>query len=255
MREQLLDIVKHTGGLGFIDIVKLTGKEVDGEKTISIEAVDNDRTVVVKGNFFNTEKNTSAIEGLYGEYGMGNLTLLNGLLNYPNFKTDGAKITVISRDRNGVNTPEEIQFVDEQKQKATYRLTSKDLVPDQPSYIGKSWDIDFTPSNSKIAEFGQLSSIYSSQESYFSVRTIDNELRFYIGEEESSSHRAFLVMDTDVKGKLAGELYWPINQILSILKLGKDENPEIKITSRGAFQINISSPFASYSFILPARKR
>lgn len=255
MREQLIDIVRHTGGLGFIDIVKLTGKTEDGTKTISIEAVDNDRTVVVKGKFLNTDKNTTAVDGLYGEYGMGNLNLLNGLLNYPNFKTDGAKISVVSRDRNGVDTPEEIQFVDEQKQKATYRLTSKDLVPDQPFYVGKAWDVDFTPSQSKIAEFGQLSSIYSSQESYFSVKTVDNELRFYIGEEESSSHRAFLVMDTNVKGKLSGELFWPINQILGILKLGKDENPEIKITSRGAFQINISSPYASYSYILPARKR
>ena len=46
LRDVLLDIVKHTHSLGFIQAVKL---ESTDEGT-SVEAMDDDRTVVLKGN-------------------------------------------------------------------------------------------------------------------------------------------------------------------------------------------------------------
>ena len=50
MRDVLLDIVKHTHSLGFIQAVKVNGG--DGTAT-EIEAMDDDRTVVLKGKLHN----------------------------------------------------------------------------------------------------------------------------------------------------------------------------------------------------------
>lgn len=246
MRETILDIVRHTGSLGFIDTVKVTGTDEDTR----VEAMDGERTVIIKAKLLKTEEN------LKGEFGMSHLNLLQGLLTYANFKTDGASIEVKRRERQGKGlVPEEIVFKDEKGQTASYRLMSSDLIPEQAKFLGTAWDVVVEPSVSKIKEFQALAGLYGSFENYFMVKTVDNELRFYIGDEGSSMHRAFLTIAEDVEGKLAGDLHWPIQQVLSILKLGQDENLKLQFSGRGALQITMTSPHAEYNFILPARKK
>lgn len=245
MRETILDIVKHTGGLGFIDTVKVTGDD----STTVIEAMDNDRTVIIKAKLLKPETL------LKGEFGMSHLPLLQGLLNYANFKADGASISVKRRDRNGKDTPDEIVFRDEQGQTASYRLMSSEVIPDQAKFLGTNWDVVVDPSQSKVKEFSSLAGLYGAFENYFMVKTVDGELKFFIGDEGSSSHRASLTIETDVTGTLAGDLHWPINQVLSILKLGIDENLKLQFSGRGALQITMTSAHAEYNFILPARKK
>ena len=46
MRETLLDIVKHVVGVNNVDTVKVTGTK---ESTL-VEAMDNERTVIIKAN-------------------------------------------------------------------------------------------------------------------------------------------------------------------------------------------------------------
>lgn len=246
MRETILDIVKHTGSLGFIENVKITGSSNE----TMVEAMDNDRTVIIKANLLKADPT------LEGEFGMGHLSLLQGLLTYPNFKTDGASIDVQRRERPGRGVvPEEITFKDEKGQTASYRLMSTDLLPEQAKFLGTQWDVEVDPSVSKIKEFQALAGLYGSFESYFLAKTVDGELRFYIGDEGSSMHRAFLTIAEGVDGTLGGDLHWPIAQVLSILKLGQDENLKLQFSSRGALQITMTSPHAEYRFILPARKK
>ena len=246
MRETILDIVKHTGSLGFIEAVKVTGTD---EETV-VEAMDNDRTVIIKANLLNPNAD------LKGEFGMSHLSLLQGLLTYPNFKADGASMTVNRRERQGKGlVPEEIEFKDEKGQTASYRLMSSDIIPEQAKFLGTAWDVEVDPSVSKIKEFQALAGLYGSFESYFCAKTVDGELRFYIGDEGSSMHRAFLTIEEGVTGNLGGDLHWPIAQVLSILKLGIDENLKLQFSGRGALQITMTSGQAEYRFILPARKK
>jgi len=251
MRETLQDIVKHTGDLGFIETVKINGGD---EKTL-IEAMDNDRTVIVKGALLQVDTD------LKGEFGMSNLGLLKGLVTNALFKSDEATISVKRRERNGVQTPEEIVFSGlGGKTGGTYRLMAKDLVPEQAKFLGTQWDVEVDPSQSKLKELQALAGLYSSFENYFMVKTVandegKNELRFYIGDEGSSMHRAFLTLHEDVEGTLGGDLHWPIDRVLSILKLGADENLKLQFSSRGALQITMTSATAKYEFILPAKKK
>jgi hypothetical protein len=251
MRETIQDIVKHTGGLGFIETVKITGSE---EETL-VEAMDNERTVIVKGKLLTPETN------LKGEFGMSNLSLIQGLVGSALYKGDGVSVDVKRRERNGKQVPEEISFHNATtKSSASYRLMATDLIPEQAKFLGTQWDVEVDPSASKLKELQALATLYSQFESYFTVKTVKsdegkNELRFYIGEEGSSMHRAFLTINDDVEGTLGGDLHWPIQSVLSILKLGAEENLKLQFSSRGALQITMTSATAEYRYILPARKK
>lgn len=248
MRDVISDIVKHTGGLGFIDIVKITGSE---EET-KIEAMDNDKTVIVKG------KLNEPLAEFAGEFGMSNLSLIKGLVDHASFKTDGAKVEVV-RETDPTNSaqqiPTEMVFIDEQGQNASYRFMSSQLVPSQAKFLGTSWDITIKPSKSKISEFASFAGLYSSFETLFMVDVRDGNLRFNIGDPNGNSHKASIIIEKDVKGKMSTGLYWPISQVLNILKLGIDENVTMNFSSKGALMIEISNNISNYQYILPAKKR
>lgn len=248
MRKLILDIVKHTGGLGFIDVVKVTG-DPDNKSTL-IECMDEEKTVIVKGYLKNHEP------AFDGTFGMSRLNVLKGFAEFPNYKSDDAKITVKTRERNGDKYPEEIVFTDPQGQTSRYRLMNADIVPNQAKFVGADWNVTFVPTKSKIQEFSQLAGIMSQFETYFLPKTVDNQVRFYIGEEQSASHGTFVIMDDENDGKLTTDLYWPIQQVLSILKLDNNaENTTISIANAGAMQIEIESEFANWVYLLPARMK
>ena len=152
MREQLLDILKHTNGLGsFIEIVKVTGTE---DKTL-FEAIDKDKTIIVKASL------KSAIPDFEGEFGMMNLPLLQGLLNHAPYKAEKASIEVKTADKGG-KTPVEITLKNEHgKNPATYRFVGSNLIPSQATMKNSNWDIVFEPTDSKIQEFASLAILYA----------------------------------------------------------------------------------------------
>lgn len=243
MRDALLDIIKHTGGLGFVDTVKITGTK---DQTI-VEAIDKDRTMIIKGKLHSSE------ETLAGEFGIGNMTNLQQLLAH--FNGD-AKITVdykVGGDKK--KNPSALQFTDAQKQKAIFRLVGLDYVPDQPKFLGATWDVVVKPNKSKIAELASMVSIMGGVDTYFTAKVAKNELQFWIGSEESATNSMFIKVSEELEDVKSFEMDWPHTQIMSILKLGVEEQPEIHISNKGAMLINIKSKLGEYNYILPARKR
>lgn len=247
MREVLLDLIRHTGGLGFLDTVKVFGT---ADKT-EIESMDNDRTVILKATL------KTPVPDLVGEFGMTRFNILQGFLGFANYRTDSSSIRIKTKERAGGKTvPEELVFSDGQGQSSTYRFMSADLIPEQAKFLGTSWDVEVEPSRSKILEFIQMSSILNSIEHYFLVKTVDNSLRFYIGDEQAATDRACVIIEPDLKtGTLSGELYWDSVPIAPILKLGLDENVKLHFSNRGALQISMSSSLADYKFICPAKRK
>ena len=59
LKDVLLDVVKHTNGLGFIEAVKIEGTASE----TSISAMDVDRTVMLYGQLHNA---VSEFEGTFG---------------------------------------------------------------------------------------------------------------------------------------------------------------------------------------------
>lgn len=244
MRDQITDITKKIGGLGFVETVKVTGT-TDETK---IEAIDNDKTVIIKA------KLTAAAPDLVGTFGISNLPLLSGLLNFASYKTDGATFTV--KRRQDGSAPEAFEFADESgRGRAVVRLMNGNLVPDQPVVADIKWDVTFTPSKSKIQEFSALAGLYSQFDQYFGVKSEDGQLILSIGDPNSSTHNASMVFADEITGELKGELLWPINQFLSILKMGDGHDYTVSLTTKGAMEVKVTTEQAEYRYILPARRR
>jgi hypothetical protein len=65
----LLDIVKHTAGLGLIQTIKI----VSTDKKTTLDAMDPDKTVILQATMH------SPVTEFEGEFGMGNLGYLSSL--------------------------------------------------------------------------------------------------------------------------------------------------------------------------------
>ena len=81
MIDILKDIVKHTHGLGFLDLVKITG---DSKET-GIDSMAEDRSVILQGSFHKPQAEMS------GTFGMPQLGKLDIHLKCPEYK-EKAKI-------------------------------------------------------------------------------------------------------------------------------------------------------------------
>jgi hypothetical protein len=245
MRNELRDIVKHTGGaLGFIEIVKVIGSDTATE----IESLASDKSVIIKGHLIDP------LADLKGVFGLTNLGLLKQLVEFPNYKTDGATVSVKYRDRGGENIAEEIIFKDEAGSKDHYRLMAKEVIPEQPKFLGASWNVEIAPTKSMIKEFAQRAGMYSSQETHFQINTVDGDLVIFFGDPEAASHKGTMVFEKGVLGTLRAPLAFPISQTLQILRLSDGADCTMSITDKGALQIAIESGLAVYNYILPSKK-
>lgn len=248
MREILSDIVKHTGSLGFLNTVKITG---DDEKTI-VESMDEDKTVVLKGELKTT------VPDFEGTFGLYNLDLLGQYVAYAPFKADDATIEVSRRKRGEEEFPEKVTFKSGSGTEVVYRFMSQDLLPEQHKLRQDiPWDIDFEPTKQKISEFSQLSNMLSKYEDTFNVAVDDDKkLHILLGDKLGSSHAGSIVFAEDIEGEMNDELYWPVQQTLSILKLGAaDGCVSVKFAKIGALMISIVSDHGEWKYILPGRKK
>lgn len=245
MQAAIKDVVKKIGGLGFVEVIKVTGSDTETK----IEAVDNDKTVIIKAKLNETQ------ESLKGSFAISQLPLLQGLLNFASYQTEASTFNVKRREKDGKSAPEEFEFRDDTGLGSNFRVMDGNLAPEQPLVADIKWDITFVPSKSKIQEFSSLAGLYSQFDQFFSVKTKDGNVVLAIGEEGSATHRASMVFATEIVGELKGELLWPIAQFLSILKMADGHDFTVNVTSKGAMQVAVQTEQAAYQYILPARRR
>lgn len=247
MRKILTDLLKHTLPLNTFEILNVKGND----ECTMIESLSGDKTIIFKAYLKNNVPEFS------GEFGIGNLGILKGLLNFAPFKSENSTITVKKELRNDEDVPIRIIFTDEDKRPAHFALVSKDVLPPQPKMVDLNWEVKIEPTTSKIKELMEMASIFSSTEDFFHVKTKDNELRFYIGDEEKSNHHSYVVFSKDINNGECSGLNWYISQILSILKLIDNNtlNTSISISNKGAMQISLETENAVYYYNLPASLR
>ena len=245
IKSALLDIVSHTAGLGIIENIKVTGSK----KSTHLAAMDLERTVIL-----NAELHTH-LDEFEGEFGMGNLNLLNNLTRFSNYQGDDATIAIDRQERNGVDVPTTISFKDTNGNKDQYRFMSKEIV-DQAmrvaTFKGATWNIEIEPSLKSINQLSEVASVYAGIEPAFTVKTEENNLVFEVGSNEGGilGRRIFA---ENIDGTLSMQWSWPLATFLSILKLGG--TTKVKFSDQGACQIDIDSGIANYTYILPALSR
>jgi hypothetical protein len=240
MKDYLQDIVQHTHSLGIIELVKIVG---DSNIT-TIEAVGEERTVIVSAQFHNP------VPEFIGTFGMPNLGKLNTILNIPEYKDD-ARLTITKKDDgapNGIHFENSIGDF-----KNDYRFMSAEIVNDKLKTVkfkGVKWGVEIEPSVASIQRL-KFQAMANSDETTFIARTENNNLVFYFGDH--SSHAGNFVFAHDIAGSLTKAWSWPVSAVISIL--GLSGNKMIRFSDEGATQITVDSGLAVYNYILPAQQK
>lgn len=244
--DSLKDIIKHTGGLGFIEMVKLVGTATDAK----IEAIDADKTVVIFGEM------KHPVEGIATTVGISRIPVLKGYIDFPPFSGDKASTVIVLENRAGVDLPSEVKFSSGAGHVSNYRFMSETMVNEQikvPPFKGATWDVTITPEKKRIAELSYFQGVHGGQEKRFTVTVDNGTLIFNVG--AGVSDRSVVPFASNVTGKLKHQWSWPLAQVLAILKLADtSENATIYFSDMGAMKIDIESAFGKYSYILPAGK-
>ena len=244
MREYLNDLVYHTNTLGVFDKVKIS---VEND-VVHFEAVDDDKTIILNGKFKGNVKEFA------GVFGISDMNRLGSLLNHPNFVHENAKLTIGTKDQDGVAVPTEINFENKELYtKAQHRLASAEMLP-EAKFKGTEWEVEFSPDKSKINEFLSFAAIENGREEYFMPKVENGKLMIYFGEQNASTHSSKMCFATEVKKDISKDLYWKIDDTVAVLKLSKQQ-PVISITGKGALQIKVASEFGEYRYILRAHKK
>jgi hypothetical protein len=234
------DIVKHTAGLGFIEMVKVIGSD----KEAKIEAIDADKTVVIFGDMYQpiTDINTTI--------GLSRLAVLKGNMEIHSEST----IEVVKETKGNVDTPVEIKFDNKAGLVANYRFMSETMINEQikvPPFRGATWNLTITPTKKAINTLSTYMGILGGFEKRFIVSIEKGTLYFSIG--NGPTDRATVPFATGVTGTLKQWSY-PLSQVLSILKLADAADCKMNFSDMGALKIDIDSGIGKYSYIVPAGK-
>lgn len=243
MKDILQDIVSHTQNLGFLTTVKVTGTE---ERT-TVNSMADDRSVIM-------EAETGApYADMVGVFGMPQLNKLKYLLDGPEYRDD-AKITIITADRNGETIPVGIHFENKDSDfKNDYRFMNAEIINEKMKTVkfrGVKWDVAVSPSVAAVTRFNFQAGA-NSEHPTFLAKTEGGNLKFIFG--DASTHGGEFIFAQNVAGKLDRGWMWPVQPILSILKIADVNNTKMDLSNEGAIMITLDSGLATYKYIIPAQ--
>jgi hypothetical protein len=244
MKDQLLDIVQHTHGLGVIDLVKVVGTDSE----TNVNAIAEDRSVIVEAKF------NGPVSEFVGTFGMPNLGKLNTILNITEYKEDAELSITKKKDAEGNDQPDGIHFENKVGDfKNDYRFMSANVVNDKLKTVkfkGVKWGVEVSPTNLSIQRL-KFQASANSEETTFIAKTHNGELKFYFGDH--SSHAGDFTFAIGVTGSLSKAWSWPINVVISILSLPGDKI--LRISDEGAAQITVDSGIAVWNYTIPAQTK
>jgi hypothetical protein len=244
MRDVLSDIVKHSYGL--FDVIKIIGSE----KETTLLAKDKKQVQFLSGTI-----KVPAPE-LRGEFGISNLGLLKGLLDFPSYRSESASLTVKHRPWSGGETVEHFEFRDGKGGRAVMRCMSPDQVAGSGLAANINWTVSVVPSKSKVAEFQQMSSLISEVDKTFGAFIQDGNLIFSFGQDTSSTHYATVVFAEGVDapdGALTPGYSWEVGPFLQTLKLSA-EDATVRVSARGIISTEIETEIGVYRYYLRASR-
>jgi|TARA_B100000929_G_C15507489_1_gene419242 hypothetical protein len=248
MRDILKDIVKHTHSLGIIQAAKLT---TDEEGT-AIDAMDEDRTVVLMGKLH------KPVPEFEGKFGLGRLGVLSGLLSYTSEDKEGnpivADVKVGTESRNGEDVTTELNFSMPGGFDSSYRVIVSELVDAQiktASFKGAVWNVEIMPSQKAVKDLQYFAGILGAFDPLLTARTVNGNLVFFIG--DSSTDKVELPFASNVEGELKTGWSFPLSTVLTILRLSETSTTTMKISDQGAMMIKVDSGLGVYEYILPAK--
>lgn len=243
MKDYLLDLIEHTVTVGNMDVIKITGTDVESK----INAVTEGNTVIIEGQF------NSPIADFIGVFGMPNLGKLKTILSFDDYD-ETSRISVKRIDKSGVLVPEAIHFETSVGDFVNdYRLMSEMVVSDKVknvSFKGAVWNCEFSPSVASILRLKKQAQA-NSEEPQFTTKIENNDLKVYFG--DTATHSGNFVFHAGVGGSMTRAWQWPVAQVINILSLSGDKT--MKISDQGVAEITVDSGLAVYRYLIPAQSK
>jgi hypothetical protein len=243
MKDNLLDLIEYTHGLGIIDLVKINGTATLTE----INAIADDKSVIVSG----TTK--TPVADFIGTFGMPNLGKLKTILSFDDYDAS-ATIGMTQKQVDGVDVPQAIHFATKNNDFVNdYRLMSKALIEEKVrnvTFKGAAWDVEFEPTIAGILRLKKQAQA-NSEELNFTTKTEGGDLKIFFG--EPSTHSGNFVFQPGITGTLSRTWQWPVKVFLSIMDLPGDKT--VRISDQGAAEITVDSGYTIYQYLLPAQAK
>ena len=243
MKDNLLDLIEYTYGLGIIDLVKIVGTA----QVTEIGAIAEDKSVVVSG------VTKTPVAEFIGTFGMPNLGKLKTILSFDDYDAN-ATISMTQKQVDGVNVPQAIHFATKNNDFINdYRLMSKALIEEKVrnvTFKGAAWDVEFEPTIAGILRLKKQAQA-NSEELNFTTKTENGDLKIFFG--DPSTHSGNFVFQPSVTGTLSRTWQWPVKVFLSIMDLPGDKT--VRISDQGAAEITVDSGYTIYQYLLPAQAK
>jgi len=243
MLDLLKDVVTHTHNLGFLNIVKVTGDET----STKLDSMADDRSVILYGEV------SGPVPEMIGVFGMPQLNKLKIHLDCPEYK-ENASIDVVTAQRNGDTIPVGLHFENAAGDfKNDYRFMNTEIINEKLKTVkfrGVNWQVEVDPTVAAIQRFNYQAQA-NAEHTTFLTKTENGNLKFVFGDQ--STHGGEFVFATGVAGTLNKAWTWPVQQVLSILKIADANNCKLSISNDGAMQIALDSGLATYKYIIPAQ--
>lgn len=245
IKDAISDIAKNVISTGFYEKIKISGND----KNASIEAIDKDKQIILKATTL------KPVDGWRGDFGLANLGLLNSIVNDPEFGHKDSRMELVYEEREGIDVPTELHYTNKSTSFICYRFLGKNTIPEQPKYMEPAWDVKLKPTKSSIQQFNWAAGSLSSYEQYFIPKTVDGNLKFFIGDEGAATQRGGMVFATGVTGTFDSSHKWPIQLVSSLLKLVDGADAEMALSVKGAIQLTLNTGITTYRYVLPAKLR
>lgn len=242
MQDILQDIVSHTHGMGFLNIVKIS---TDSNSTRITSITEKNKNVILFGSAHNR------VDEFDGVFGMSNLDKLNLLLKNPEYQ-ENATIKLMHKLNN--NKEEYISglrfendagdFINE------YKFINKDIVEQKLKDLKfkgspPPWHIEFEPPVTSITRMKLMSAIHS-ENLHFIIRSDNDNIIFSFG--DSVTHEGEFVFKHNVGYTLTAQSIYPVQEVQSILSLSG--NITMSISDGFGIKISVDSGLATYEYIL-----
>lgn len=245
MREILIELLKQSAPF---PILKVLGTD----KETSVVASSECKTFIFRAFL------KQHIPEFAGEFGITNLSLLKGLLEFPAYRSDLSTFNIKRRKIGEREIVEQFEFAagKSSKTSAIFRLTSPDLIPEITTMTGKaSWDVEFIPDRAVVTQFLKLASIHSEVSKTFVPYTDNGDLVFSVGDTNSSTHSASMVFQESVTGDVTGNLQYPVGMFSTAMKLAESNPLTLSFKSRsGPMKFSIETELATYEYIIRASR-
>lgn len=238
LRNVLRDLVHTTSGID-LDCIAISSEDRGQGKRVYMESYTKDRTLIIRAH---TKED---VPELTGRFGLGNLGLLQGLLQLKTYNTEGTKISINTKN----NAIQSLSITSEEAS-SVFVVQAEKMIPPQPKFAEREYDVQVTPSAAKVQELKSFSGLYKSFSAVLTPYTEDGSLFFNAGGINKSNHVGSL-MFAKTEGTLKQGYGYNIDRVLQAMnRVPNAESATLSISGTGILSVTIDTGIAVYSIFV-----